>query len=173
MKLRLINDFLRHGEVLGVKPGTKQSDIEKILGKPSHKDRLDVGTAFWYGSIYILSSKTDRRVCYIELEPDRRHGLYKGCKSVGIATEGLPDLTPKEAKALVESHGIKTVVRQSRHSIPRPEGDKDLHNWLQVPSGALMEFERFSIDNPAARFSLVGLRVDPYCEGFLKPITEG
>lgn len=172
MKLRLINDFLRHGEVLGVRPGTRQSDVEKILGKPKHKDRLDVGTAFWYGSIYILSSETDRRVCYIEVEPDRRQGLYKGCKSVGIVTEGLPDLTPKEAKTLVESHGIKTVVRQSRHSIPRPKGDKYLDNWLQVPSGALLEFERFSIDNPSARYKLVGLRVDPYCECFLKPIAE-
>lgn len=171
MKLRLISDFLQFGEVLGVKPGTKQSDVEKILGKAKRKARLSVGTAFWYGSIYILCSETNHRVCYLEVEPDRHQGRYIGSKSVGILTEGLSDLTPKDARALLRSHGIKTVVRQSKNSIPRPEGDKDLHTWLQVPSGALLEFERFSIDNSSARFKLVGLRVDPSCEGFLKPIA--
>jgi hypothetical protein len=172
MRLRLINNFLRNGEVLGVRPGTKFVEIVKLLGKPQSVDLIDIGTNLYYGDIRILSSESEGGVWFIEIEGGlhRSRNRFIGNKSLQILSEGLlPGLSRKQTVRLLKEHGLKTEIRQPNRSIPRPEGDHVEWCYLQVPSGATITFERFGIDNPTSEFRLLKLDVGKYGEARLKP----
>lgn len=164
MKLRLISDFLRNGEVKGVRPGTVFGDIEKLLGRPELVDPIDVGTNVYYGDIRVLSSESEGGVWFIGIEGGLHRGRdrFIGNKSVQIASEGLlPGLSRKQTIRLLAEHGLKAEIREPKRS-PRPDGDPVEWCYLQVASGASITFERFGIDNPDSEFRLLKLDIDKH-----------
>jgi hypothetical protein len=175
MKLRLITDFLRKGEVLGIGIGTAFADIEKHLGEPSSVDPINIGTEMYYGGIRILSSDREGGVWFIEIEGASRKGPQKfyGNKALQLVSEGLlPGLTRTETIRLLGEHGLKAVIRQPKRSIPRPEGDHAEWCYLELPSGVMITFERFGIFNPTSEYRLLKLNIGKYREAGLKPLVD-